>query len=76
MSDKLEPAASVIAKFGGAAETARILGVHRSQTTRWMKPAAAGGTAGRIPARHQKRLLSAARERGIALSARDLIPED
>lgn len=62
----VEPAASVIERFGGAKWLAEFLGVARGTVHGWR-------TKGVIPAAHQAAVLRMAKERGIRLTAKDLI---
>ena len=73
MTTPLDPAASIIRKLGGASETARICGVHRSQPGRWMRPLDNKGTGGFIPARHQPVILRHARAQGIDLEPGEFV---
>jgi len=73
METRKTPAEVVIAKFGGVRELARALGKDPSTVHRWNTPAEKGGTGGRVPSKVQTRLLELARQRGVALSADDLI---
>jgi hypothetical protein len=66
---KLQPAQAVIQKFGGPSAVAELLGIHRTRVSNWQRPQSSGGTGGLIPAKHQQRLLDAARERGLDLKA-------
>jgi hypothetical protein len=68
----LKPAELVIEAFGGVRPLARLLGKSPSTVCRWRadKP---HGTGGAIPSSVQKRLLYMAGERGIELTAQDLI---
>lgn len=66
-------AETMIKKFGGRDELARVLGVDVSQVYRWTYPKDRKGTGGSIPARHFRRLLAAAQERGIKVRPADLI---
>ena len=70
---RLEPAFSVVQRFGGIAETAQAAGVHYSRVSKWMKPTSVGGSGGLIPQKHHRRLLAAARERGLRLTPADII---
>lgn len=70
----MEPASKIIKKFGGAAKVAAIVGVHRTRVYGWERPKSAGGTGGVIPMPHIPKLLAAASEREIELSAADFIP--
>lgn len=67
------PAERVIAVFGGVRATARIIGRSSSTVSRWQKPRAEGGTGGAVPTSSQGKLLTYAREHGLALTADDLI---
>ena len=67
------PADKVISAFGGVRAAARILGRNASSISRWRKPVVEGGTGGRVPGGIQGAVLSAARMRGLNLSADDLI---
>lgn len=67
------PADIVISKFGGVRPLARLLEKDPSTIHRWRMPAARGGLDGRVPSVAQQRLLELARERGISLTADDLI---
>ena len=69
----MTPADIVIARFDGVRPLARLLGKDPSTIHRWCQPAAKGGSDGRVPSAAQSRLLSLARERGIALTADELI---
>lgn len=71
---QLEPAKTVIEKFGGPAAVALITGRHVTRIYRWMRPRSEGGTDGLIPNKEALKLLAAAREKGIDLSPADLYP--
>ena len=64
----MEPAQSIISKFGSARAVAKIVGVHRTRIHAWKRPKDRGGTGGSIPMGHAEKLLDAAKERGIDLS--------
>jgi hypothetical protein len=66
----------IIEAFGGEAAVARAVGVHLSRVYRWTYPPARGGSGGRVPQRHHQRILTLARERGLALSAADLVEHE
>ena len=70
----MEPASSIIAALGGPAKVARIAGVHRTRPWNWTRPKSNGGTGGVIPFEHVPKLLKAAHEAGVELSADDFIP--
>jgi transposase-like protein len=67
------PADKVIEVFGGVRATARMLGLNSSSVSRWRMPADKRGLNGRVPSVHQGTILRIARERGLRLSAADLI---
>jgi len=70
------PADKVITLFGGVRPLARALGRNPSSVVRWRMPRAAGGTGGGIPSAMQGRVLALAKERGLSLTAEDLIAVD
>ena len=67
----MEPAASIIERFGGPTKVAALLGVHRTRVHNWK--ATRGGTGGLIPQRYHVRLLEEARRAGIPLTANDFL---
>ena len=69
----MTPADKVISAFGGVRATARLLELNSSSVSRWRMPAEKRGLAGRVPSVHQGVILRLARERGLELSAADLI---
>jgi transposase-like protein len=69
----MTPADIVISRFQGVRPLARLLGKDPSTIHRWRKPAAKGGLNGRVPSAAQVRLLELAKERGVALTAEELI---
>ena len=69
----MEPARTIIARFGGPSKVARLVGIHRTRVYGWMKPRAVGGTGGRVPQSHHLTLLSEAHKRGIALEPADFL---
>lgn len=71
----MEPATSIIARFGGVGVVSEITGRHRTRVSNWKRPKEAGGTGGRIPAKEIPALLDAARARGIPLTPADFFPE-
>ena len=72
----MEPATSIIKTLGGAAQVARIAGVHRTRVYSWMRPVSAGGTGGYIPLRHIPKIIAQAKADGIALSGDDFLPPE
>lgn len=70
----LEPARSVILKFGGAEAGAEVTGKHLSRVYRWMYPRDRGGTGGLIPLQDAQKLLAVAATRGVALRPDDFFP--
>jgi len=71
----MDPAQTIIRKFGGPTAVAEIVGRHRTRVSSWQRPRASGGTDGRIPQEHIETLLAAARKRGIALCLSDFFVE-
>ena len=69
----MEPASTIIKLFGGPSKVAKIASVHRVRVSNWMRPKSKGGTGGRIPQAHIPVLLAAARERGIDVSAEQML---
>ena len=69
----MQPAHTIIRKFGGPSAVARIVGVHRTRVSSWQRSRAAGGTGGRVPQDHIPALLKHARENGLELSAADFL---
>lgn len=69
----LTPAEKCIAAFGGIRSLARALERNPSSILRWRKPKKEGGSAGAVPSNLQGVILELARERGLALTADDLI---
>lgn len=69
------PADNVIQAFGGVRALARALGLNSSSVSRWRMPSEKRGLSGRVPSIHQATILRIARERGLPLSAADLIYE-
>ena len=69
----MEPAKSVIKKFGGARKLAKLLGAAPSTIYRWTYPYSRNGTKGMIPAERQGDILRAAQMLGIELTAGELI---
>lgn len=70
----LEPAKSIILRFGGPSALAGILGVHRTRVSNWMRARAKGGTGGLIPQRYHPTMLGYAGQNGIQLQASDFLP--
>jgi hypothetical protein len=70
----MEPAASIIKKFGGNKQVSQIVGCSLPATYNWPKPRAEGGTDGLIPQRHHPKLLDYARTHGVDLRAEDFLP--
>ena len=68
-----EPAAAVVAKLGGVNSLARDLGGTPGMVSRWIYRADAGGTGGRIPSRHHRKILEIAKAKKVKLTAADII---
>jgi len=69
MNNKENTAAYIVNKFGGQSALAALLGRRQSTVEHWAK-------TGRIPAQWHKQLLQLAREKGIALEAKDFIKKE
>jgi hypothetical protein len=69
----MEPASRIIEALGGPGKVAQIVGIHRTRVSNWKRPRDAGGTGGAVPHWHVPKLLAAAREQGIPLSAADFV---
>lgn len=69
----LEPAYSVIQRFGGPSALSGILGVHRTRVSNWMREREKGGTGGVIPQRYHVLLLDYAKANNINLAAVDFL---
>lgn len=70
----LTQAERVIARFGGPATLARILGKDPATVYRWTYSRAKGGTDGLIPSSALRQVLEAARREGIFIGPDDLYP--
>ena len=70
----ISPADRVITAFGGVRETARAVARNPSSISRWRSSKEDGGTGGRVPGPIQGTVLAAAKQRGIQLTADDLMP--
>jgi hypothetical protein len=76
--DKVEPAASIIVKFGGVRALARLLKLDPSTITKWQtaslrRDRVSSGSDGLIPARYHWSLLKLAGSMGVKLTAEELI---
>lgn len=67
------PVEKVIAAFGDVNTFCEATGIPRKRVSGWAAPVDQKGAGGRIPAKHQGDILAAARLRGLALTAEDLI---
>lgn len=70
----MEPAHSIIKRFGGEAAVAQITATAYTAPYRWQHPKERGGTGGLIPQKYHPVLLEYAREHGVALKAEDFLP--
>lgn len=75
MTNLLNPAASIITRFGGPDAVREITGASRTRVYRWTQPKGAGGTGGVIPTPHAQKLLKYAKDHGIAVSADEFLAE-
>jgi hypothetical protein len=67
------PADKCIDVFGGVRALARALDRNPSSVVRWRRPKDEGGSNGAVPSGLQGRILALAQERGLTLTAEDLI---
>jgi len=67
------PADKCIEAFGGVRALARALERNPSSVVRWRRPKDEGGSSGAVPSSLQGRILALAQERGLPLTAEDLI---
>jgi hypothetical protein len=72
--DTATQAGRVIKRFGSAYRLAKITGLSFTTVYRWCYPRSAGGSDGVIPRTALPRVLAAATQNGIVLSAEDLDP--
>lgn len=74
MSEKaqFEPATSIIARFGSAAEVARILDLDKSTVSRWTMSRPQKGTEGKVPRKYWEPLMTAAKQRKVKLTLNEL----
>lgn len=70
----MEPASSIIKKFGGEASIAAITNTAYTAPYRWQAEREKGGTGGLIPQRYHRLLIDHARANGIDLRAEDFLP--
>ena len=69
----MSPAQHVIDVFGGVVPLCEAAGVRRSTVYRWTWPKSRGGTDGHIPRWHHENILQAAHDRGLSLTAVELV---
>lgn len=69
----LTPAEYVIRKFGGVRKTAFAIGRDPGSVSKWRLPKEKRGTGGLIPGLAQAAILKAAKEKGLDITADDLI---
>lgn len=72
----MEPARTIIDRLGGPSKVSEIAGVHRTRVSNWARAKSVGGTGGIIPQKHVRKLLAAAREKGLPLTAEDFLPPE
>ena len=73
MTQRLEPAHTIIKQFGGPAAVKRITGISGTRIYRWTRPKSAGGTDGFIPIQHARKLLEYAKANDIPVSAEQFL---
>lgn len=61
----MEPAATIIKRFGGAIALASLLGITRGSVHAWTWERARGGTDGRVPQKYHAELMKEARRQGF-----------
>lgn len=71
---RLEPAQTIISRFGGPAAVAKLVSVHRTRVSNWKRPREKGGTGGMIPQQYHRTLLDHAEQNSISLAAEDFLP--
>lgn len=71
----MHPATTIIAKFGGEEEVAKILGLRTANVYLWQRSLEKHGTCGVIPQKHVLKLIRAANERGIELRVEHFFEE-
>jgi hypothetical protein len=67
----LDPASTIITRFGGVAAVADLLNLNRTSVLRWTHPKDRGGTGGLVPSKHQADLMAKAQERGVKIQPAD-----
>lgn len=73
-TETLEPAATIIDRFGGPDVVQEITGASRTRVYRWTQPKAKGGTDGIIPFPQAVKLISHAKKHGLAINADSFLP--
>ena len=72
----LEPAHTILARLGGPAHVADMLGIHCTRVYAWRRSRTQRGTGGIIPQRYHVQLLAFARACRVKLAAEDFLPPD
>ena len=72
-SDGLTAAARVIARFKGVKSLSMATGIDMAAIYRWDYPKSKHGCDGRIPSHQHKKILAAAKVRGIKLEPGELV---
>ena len=70
------PAARIIARLGGAKQTAALAGVLRQTVYRWLAPGDRGGSGGRVPHAAQASLVRATADWDAPLTFEEFAPRD
>lgn len=70
----LEPATTIIRKFGGPGKVAEIVGTTSGQVRRWRHRKEAGGTGGAVPHWHIPKLIEHAKANRIRVKPQDFLP--
>lgn len=71
--DGLSAAARVVARFKGVKALALATGIDAAAIYRWDYPKSKHGCDGRIPSHQHKKILAAAKARGITIKPEELI---
>lgn len=69
----LEPAATIINRFGGPDAVQAITNASRTRVYRWTQSKESGGTGGLIPMVHAVKLIEEARKKGIGITLDDFV---
>lgn len=71
--ERLEPAASIVRRFGGEAAVSEITGTAFTAPYRWQYAREKGGTNGRIPRKPLAALIAHGREHGVVITPEEML---